>query len=186
MSTTSSSQSEEKALARELLVMLGERRDEFLGFVKKRVWSGADAEDLLQQSLLRAAEKLDGLREGDRVDAWFYRVLRNTIADHMTARAMRESKLEQLAREVTESEPADAAVCACAMGVLGDLKPEYESIIRQVDLDGDSLAEAAASLGIEPNNAKVRLHRARKSLKDALLHHCGACGKGECESCCCD
>lgn len=166
--------------------MLGERRVEFLGFVKKRVWSGADAEDLLQQALLRATERLDGLRESDRLDAWFYRVLRNTIADHMAARATREKKLAELAREATESAPEDAAVCACSLGLLEGLKPEYESIIRHVDLDGDTLSEAATTLGIEPNNAKVRLHRARKSLKDALLHHCGACGRGECEVCCCE
>ncbi len=175
-----------KALARELLVMLGERRAEFLGFVKKRVRSGADAEDLLQQALVRAAERLDGLRSDDRVEAWFYRVLRNTIADHHAAWATREAKLELLAREASAAPPEDAAVCACSLGMLEDIRPEYAAIIRRVDVEGESLADAATRLGISVGNAKVRLHRARKVLREELLRRCGTDSIRTCQDCSCD
>jgi RNA polymerase sigma-70 factor (ECF subfamily) len=175
-----------KALARELLVMLGERREEFLAFVKRRVRSGADAEDLLQQGLLRAAEKLDSLRATDRLEAWFFRVLRNTIADHHAAWAMRESKLELLAREASEAPPEEAAVCACSLGMLDDIRPEYAAILKRIDIEGESMAEAATNLGLTVNNTKVRLHRARKALREALLSHCGASSARACQDCCCD
>ncbi|MCW5832582.1 MAG: sigma-70 family RNA polymerase sigma factor [Labilithrix sp.] len=175
-----------RALARELLVMLGERRAELLAFVKKRVRSGADAEDLLQQALVRAAEKLDGLRANDRVEAWFYRVLRNTIADHHAAWAIREAKLELLAREASEAPPEEAAVCACSMGMLDDLRPEYAAILRRIDVDGESTAEAATHLGISVGNAKVRLHRARKALREELLARCGTNSVRACRDCSCD
>jgi hypothetical protein len=71
-----------RSLARELLVLLADQRPAFLAFARKRVRSGADAEDLLQQALLKAAERLDTVRDGERLEAWFFRVLRNTIADH--------------------------------------------------------------------------------------------------------
>lgn len=174
------------ALARELLVMLGDRRSEFLSFVKKRVRSGADAEDLLQQALVRAAEKLDGLRANDRVEAWFYRVLRNTIADHHAAWATREAKLELLAREASEAPPEDAAVCACSMGLLDNLRSEYAAIVRRIDIEGESISEAAAHLGLSENNAKVRIHRARKALRRALLSQCGSDSLRACQDCDCD
>ncbi|AKU94946.1 DNA-directed RNA polymerase specialized sigma subunit, sigma24-like [Labilithrix luteola] len=175
-----------KALARELLVMLGARRAEFLGFVKKRVRSGVDAEDLLQQALVLAAEKLDSLRENDRLDAWFYRVLRNAIADHHAAWALREAKLELLAREASEAPPEEAAVCACSMGMLDDVRPEYAAILRRVDIEGESMAEAASHLGLSVGNAKVRLHRARKALREELLARCGSDSVRACQDCSCD
>lgn len=175
-----------KALARELLVMLGERRAEFLAFVKKRVRSGADAEDLLQQGLVRAAEKLDSLRADDRVEAWFYRVLRNTIADHHAAWAVREARLDLLAREASEARPEEAAVCACSMGMLDSIRPEYAAILRRIDIEGESMSEAATQLGLSVGNTKVRLHRARKALREELLSRCGSDSVRACQDCSCD
>ena len=176
----------ERALARELLVMLAERRTAFLAFVRKRVRSGADADDLLQQALLKAAEKLDTVRDGERIDAWFYRVLRNTIADHHAEWARRESRLELLAREASEAPPEEAAVCACSLGVLATLHADYAEILRRVDIDEESLDEVARATGITPNNAKVRLHRARNAMRRALLSYCDTDSSRACESCRCD
>jgi RNA polymerase sigma factor (sigma-70 family) len=175
-----------RALPRELLVMLAEERSAFLAFVRKRVRSGTDADDLLQQALLKAAERLDTLRDGERVEAWFYRVLRNTIADHHAEWARRESRLELLAREASEAPPEEAAVCGCSLGVLASLHAEYAEILRRVDIDDESLGDVARAMAITPNNAKVRLHRARKALRDALLSYCETDSVRACQSCACD
>ena len=175
-----------RSLARSLLVMLAEQRSAFLAFVRKRVRSGADAEDLLQQALLKAAEKLDTVRDGERLEAWFYRVLRNTIADHHAEWARRESRLELLAREASEAPPEDAAVCGCSLGVLDALHTEYAEILRRVDIDEELLDDVAGALAITPNNAKVRLHRARKALRAALLSYCKTDSARACQSCACD
>lgn len=169
-----------------LLKLLGERRDSFLAFVRKRVRSGADAEDLLQSALLRAQEKLGALRHNERLDAWFYRVLRNTIADHHAEWARREARIDLIARDATELPPDEAAVCACSLGVLENLQPDYAAILRSVDIEDATLEEAAQRFGITENNAKVRLHRARKAMRDALSALCGTCSVKACLSCDCD
>lgn len=174
-----------RSLPRELLVMLAEQRPAFLAFVRRRVSSGADAEDLLQQGLLKAAERLDTLREGERLEAWFYRVLRNTIADHHAAWARREARLELLAREASMAPPEEAAVCGCSLGVLDTLHAEYAEVLRRVDIEEQSLDDVARDLAITPNNAKVRLHRARKALRTALLSYCGTDSVDACASCAC-
>ena len=166
--------------------MLAERRGSFLDFVRKRVRSGADAEDLLQQALLKAAEKVDTLRANERLEAWFYRVLRNTIADHHAEWARRESRLEVLARDASEAPHEEAAVCACSIGVLETIRPEYADILRRIDIEGCLLEEAARALGIAPNNAKVRLHRARKAMREALLSFCGTDSVRACLTCGCE
>jgi len=60
------------------------------------------------------------------------------------------------------------AVCACVHDVLAALKPEQAAVIRRAEPDGEPLNRVASHLGITPNNASVRLYRARRALGDAL------------------
>jgi RNA polymerase sigma-70 factor (ECF subfamily) len=168
--------------------MLAARRGQFLSFARKRVPFGtdADAEDLLQQALLKATESVAAIREGERLDAWFYRVLRNVILDHHAGRARRESHLEALAREPSLAPADEGAVCACSLGVLETLRPEYADILRRVDLDGAPVGQTASQLGIDANNAKVRLHRARKAMRQALVSFCGTDSLRACLVCGCE
>lgn len=169
-----------------LAELLAERREPFLAFVRKRVRSGADAEDLLQTALLRSTEKIGTLKQGERLDAWFYRILRNTIADHHADWARREARIELIARDASELPPDEAAVCACSLGVLDGLSTEYAEILRAIDIEDASIDEAAARFSITPNNTKVRLHRARKAMRDALGALCGTNSIKACLSCDCD
>ena len=159
--------SAEKAPAEELLVLLAKQRAAFRAFVRGRVGSSAEADDLLQQALLRATEKVATLRDGERVQAWFYRVLRNVIADHHATRARSEAHGALVVQDAPV--PEDVKVCGCSLDVLRTLRPEYAAILTRVDLDDEPIDDAARALGITPNNAKVRLHRARSSLRRALL-----------------
>lgn len=161
-------------------------REELLAFARRRVRSGADAEDLLQQALMKATEHAAELREPEHVRAWFYRILRRTIADHHAKWALREAKLEMLAGDMEEATAEEVAVCGCSLGRLEALRPDYASIVRRVDLDEEPLAEVAEALGITVNAATVRLHRARKALRADLLDFCGTCSASQCASCSCD
>jgi RNA polymerase sigma-70 factor (ECF subfamily) len=172
--------------ARELLVLLARERSQFVDFARKRVGSGVDAEDLLHQAMLRAAEQLETLRDTERVEAWFYRVLRNTIADYHEQTARRRSRLDVLAVDPAVATPEEIATCACSLGVLADLRPDYREIVRRVDIDEEPLADVAAALAITTNNATVRLHRGRKALRDALARKCGTDSARACLDCACD
>jgi RNA polymerase sigma-70 factor (ECF subfamily) len=68
---------------------------------------------------------------------------------------------------------------------LPTLKPEYAELLRRVDLEERSVPEAAAEVGITPNNAGVRLHRARQALKHQLERSCGSCATHGCLDCSC-
>ena len=169
-------------LVRELVA----ERDTFLAFVRSRVRSGADAEDIFQQALVRAAEHADEVREPDRVRAWFFRILRRALADHHAQWALREAKLATLASDLDEASPEDVAICACSLGQLEHIRPEYADILRRVDIDEEPLVAAAASLNITVNNATVRLHRARKALREQLQTFCGTNSMRACLDCGCN
>ncbi len=161
-------------------------REAFLSFVRSRVRSDADAEDIFQQSLIRAAEHADDVRDRDRTRAWFFQILRRALADHHAKWALRESKLALLANDVGDATPEEVAVCACSLGQLDRIRPDYADILRRVDIADEPLASAADALGITVNNATVRLHRARKALRDQLREFCGTDSIRACLDCGCD
>lgn len=83
-----------------------------------------------------------------------------------------------------EAELQDNA-CQCVSGVLDTLKPDYRDVLQAVDLKGRSVAEYAEAQGTTPNNAGVRLHRARKAAAKRLTEVCGACAEHKCLDCTC-
>lgn len=76
-------------------------------------------------------------------------------------------------------------VCACVASLAETLKPEYASALRRVEVDGASLRTYAGEQGITPNNAGVRLHRARLALRRQVAKSCGTCATHGCLDCPC-
>ena len=60
---------------------LVDAREQFLGYIRKRIQDPELAEDILQDSLLRAMRAAPELRDEERLIPWFYRVLQNAIVD---------------------------------------------------------------------------------------------------------
>lgn len=166
-----------------LLSILSDARPAFVAFAARRLGTSADAEDVVQQALLRAASSIGKVRDRERVVAWFYRVLRNVIADHRAASARLVLLAERLEPSATEDD--SASVCGCSLELLGTLRSEYAEVVRRVDLDEEPLGEVARSMTITSNNAKVRLHRARKALRSALAARCGTDSSQACADCEC-
>lgn len=173
----------------EAITGLIDQRAQFLRFVENRVGSRAIAEDIIQAAYIRAIEKASTLQKDESATAWFYRILRNSVIDHYRRRAAEDRALEQWAKElITETQPDESIhniVCQCIESVLPNLKLQYSEIIRSVDLKEGALEDFAASAGITPNNAAVRVHRARQALKKQLALTCGTCAEHRCVDCTC-
>jgi RNA polymerase sigma factor (sigma-70 family) len=171
----------------ELVQRVTAQRAQFLRFVASRVENIATAEDILQAAYLKAMERGSEIRDEESTVAWFYRILRNAVADHYRRRASRAKAHEAFSLEVPESyEPEmKATVCECIGNVIGELKPEYRAAIEQVDLGESSIEDFAQAEQISENNASVRLHRARKAVAKHLKTVCGACAEHKCLDCTC-
>jgi len=176
-------------LAREL----NAQRDAFKAFLTARVGSAAEAEDILQNGLLKAVQRAGELQDDAKLTAWFYQLLRNAIVDHYRSRSARRRRddalgtlVASLGEDVAPAPKAwEAQLCGCLGSVVDTLKPQYAELLRRVDLNGESVQAAARALKMTPNNASVTLHRARKELRTKLEAFCGACAEGACLDCNC-
>ncbi len=161
----------------------------FLAFLERRVESRDAAEEILQAALAKAVEKAGELRHSESSVAWFFRLLRNAVIDHYRRRTAHERWLEVSAADPTLSGPVDdelhGEVCACFAALIPTLNPDYAHVLRAVDLDGRTVSDLAAELGITPNNAGVRLHRARQALRRRLQQTCSTCADHGCLDCTC-
>ena len=158
-------------------------RDQLLEVARRRGGTRIDAEEVLQLALQRALERADQLREPSRAAAWVGRIVRNAVLDEL-----RKQPRSSVALDVAElpARADDAAVCRCVLAQAQQLKPEYAQILRRVVVDMVPVTAVAQELGLTPNNAMVRLHRARTALKQRLQLHCGTTSLSACSDCGCE
>ncbi len=149
--------------------------------------SRAEAEDILQAAFVRGIEKGASIRDAESSVAWFYRLLRNALIDHYRRSGTERRVFSAEVAEETATHHTEIVgeVCTCIRALLPALKTEYAQIIQRVDLNEESLADVANTLDITPNNAAVRLHRARAALRLQLQRSCGTCATHGCLDCGC-
>lgn len=140
-----------------------------------------EADDLAQETLLKAFRSLEQFRPGTNMPAWLARILRNTRIDHLRARSAsaREVSLEALAVEpehpespVAEWDSPQEVLEAIGdveiIGALQHLPEEIRWTILLVDVQQMELKDAAKVLGIPTGTVKSRVHRGRRMLQEAL------------------
>jgi RNA polymerase sigma-70 factor, ECF subfamily len=135
----------------------------------------ADAEDLVQDTLLRAFRSVDRF-DGQHPRAWLLTILRN--AEHNRHRRQRPVLLDD-PDDVTDLAAADlargpeelvvdAAFDDCVERAFRALPDRYRRAVALVDVDGLSYADAAVILGVPVGTVMSRLHRARARIRKAL------------------
>lgn len=160
----------------------------FLAFLVKRVGSEDVAEEILQTAFVKAVAKGADLEREESAVAWFFRLLRNAVADHFRRAAAEGRRRERKARELSRADEKslERAVCRCVGQLVPLLKPDYADLLRRAEIDGAPLAEIAREKGITANNVAVKLHRARKALKREVERVCGTCTEHGCSDCSCN
>jgi RNA polymerase sigma-70 factor, ECF subfamily len=131
--------------------------------------SPADAEDAVQETLVRLARNAAGFRGESQLSTWLYRVARNVCTDHVRYAARRPATPVEDVGELPEAGVADDLVAAHdtareIQGALAQLDERSRTLLLLVGVDGLSYAEAAEVVGVAVGTAKSRVSRARAEL----------------------
>jgi RNA polymerase sigma-70 factor (ECF subfamily) len=145
--------------------------------------SSAEADDLVQETVLKAWRFWSGYRERETCRAWLQRILLNTFVSQRR-RATRERAVLALAADeyaVAQSARSWAprlerdSVDDRLLRDLADLSSEQRQVLWLVDVEEQSYRDAAAQLGWPLGTVMSRLHRARRALQARLsAPHVGA------------
>jgi len=141
------------------------------GFIRKRVASDHDVDDIFQQVFVKIQSHLGTLRETEKLQGWLYRIARNAIVDYYRSRRPSEPLPETLAIEDKPSR------CALEIGpsiaaMIEQLDPKFREALRLSEYDGLTQSEIARRLGLSLSGVKSRVQRGREQLKQLLLECC--------------
>ena len=146
-----------------------------------------DAEDLVQETYLKAYKHYDKFEAGTNLKAWLYRIMRNTFINGyrkkqnqppQSAFSEIEESFESLVRQEPsrqikdpEQEILDAILDQDVQEALNTLREDYRMVIHLVDLEGFSYKEAASILEVPVGTVMSRLYRGRRLLERVLLEY---------------
>jgi RNA polymerase sigma factor (sigma-70 family) len=171
------------------LAILLENHRAFLRYLERRVGDRALAEDILQDAFIKVVTRPEQPPADETIVPWFYRTLRNAAIDQFRRRGAASRAAEAFAREIETSvapEPEmESEICACVTRLTATLKPEYAEALQAIDIEGAAVRAFAELRGLSPNNAGVRVFRAREALKKRVMESCGTCAEHGCRNCTC-
>jgi RNA polymerase sigma-70 factor (ECF subfamily) len=163
--------------------VIGRLRTAIRGFVGSRIRDQASADDITQDVLLKISTHLDSLANSERIEAWAFRIARNSIADYFRAAKPTEEFQEELHTGnnlTSDSEAVNSNVesslrseiAAYIRSVVETLPPIYREALLLTEYDGLSQVELAERLGLSAYAAKSRVQRARAMMKKQMEHCC--------------
>jgi len=137
------------------------------------------AEDLLQETLLRISKGLPGFEGRSSLKTWAFSIATRTAIDHLRsikdstriAEVDVEESLSGIDQEVGERLVIDE-MNTCIREEIDSLPGDYRAAILLHDLEGLTAAETAEISGCSLATAKIRIHRARARLRQALKKDC--------------
>ena len=151
--------------------------------ILRLVGSVEDTEDILQDSFVRAFEKLDQFQGDSSFYTWIYRIAVNLALSSHRRRRVRSILKPRLNRRAAaplgdpadESPDADPAVALervererLVAAALKKLGPEHRAVVVLKDFDGHRYEEISAILDVPIGTVRSRLHRARCELRELL------------------
>lgn len=142
-------------------------------FMRARVPDDATADDLTQETLLKVYRSRASLREGDRLEAWLYRIARRTLIDYYRKRRPSEKLPDSLKSESPDDvSTMRDAVLISTIRYMEELPDAYRVPLQLGELEGMSMAQIAPRLGLSLTAVKSRVQRGRQMLKKKLQDCC--------------
>jgi RNA polymerase sigma-70 factor (ECF subfamily) len=140
------------------------------GFLRRRLADPEEAADVLQDVLLalhRARHTYDPARP---FEPWLFAIVHHTVIDHVRRRK-RVARVEILPDDQLPEVAAPEAVGASDLldDALARLPPAQREAFQMLQIEGLSVAAAAARAGTSPGALKVRAHRAYKAIRQLLV-----------------
>lgn len=154
-------------------------QDEVRRFINMTVKNHWVADDLAQESFIKAYKSIDSLEDISKIKSWLIRIAYNLCLDYFkTVSRNKFDSLDSIEEELSANilpigkqlERNEMSRCVQEKMLL--LSQSYRTILCLSDIAGLTHHEIAEVLEVNVGNVKVRLHRARMKMKEIFNQHC--------------
>lgn len=150
-----------------------------------------DANDLVQDTYLKAFRFINSFERGTNAKAWLFRILKNSFINDYRKKSKEPAKVDYQDVETTYNSTEDAEMDATTdlrietvQDMIGDevanalnsLPVDFRTVIILCDIEGFTYEEMAKILDIPIGTVRSRLHRARNLLKEKLKTYASTMG----------
>lgn len=161
---------------------LEQYRERIERYIRSMIRDSSEAEDLTQETFLRAHARRDSLRDPTAALGWLYRIATRATLDRLRQKARNEPR--EYGDDINAIDLADTRgptllkvleqreMSACVQGYIDKLANAYHAVILLHDLHGLSAQEIAETLQLPVTTVKIRIHRARQKLQAQLGEGC--------------
>lgn len=164
----------------ELLEIYDQHYDRIKKFITGLVKDEWIAEDLIQETFIRVQKHIDGVRDLSKLSPWIFRIAYNLCQDHFKSQKRNNNDLGRIEESTpnpfekipVQKELEQFQMGNCIQEKINRLPEPQRIVLILYEIVGFNHAEIADILDITKVNTKVRLHRARKSLKSILEEEC--------------
>ena len=164
-----------------------EYRHRIQGYLLRLTRDPAEAEDLTQETFLRAYRRFGTLREERALLAWLYRIATHAYYDRYRLASYRHrtsgmEAFEDMDVGIPALEPdavspyhllERAEMSECVRNYIEALPDDYRAVVLLHDIHELTNPEIAKMLGCSLETVKIRIHRGRRRLQEALTRACG-------------
>ena len=137
-------------------------------FISRRI-APTDVDDVMQEVFIRMQRGLPALRDDERFTSWLFQIARNSVADHLRARARHPIANDDAVEDEpceTDDREAARALSGCISMFVAQLASPYREAITLVELEGLTIRAAADLVGISISGMKSRVQRGRAQLRE--------------------
>ena len=149
-----------------------------------------DTHDVLQNTFIKVFQNLKNFKGESKLYTWIYRIATNTALDRLRSPSFQRTAQGSLLENLDESKIADRVICTekkrplieqqlirdemndCIRGYIEKLPENYRMVLVLSELEEFKNNEIAEILGVTLDAVKIRLHRARETLKEELINNC--------------
>ena len=155
------------------------------GFLARLAGGGADVDDLVQETMIKASRAWEGYRGEAAVSTWLFAIAVRVFVDHRRARARERALIKRASvrpspHKAPANEPEASAsrkeMIDCIGARMERLPERYRRLVILKDIEGRSIHEIAAREGVTLGAARTGLTRARAALRAILLEECAISG----------
>lgn len=149
---------------------------QLLSYIRSKIRSKEDAEDILQNVFIRISSNVDKLHDDEKLKSWIFTITRNAVIDYyrLNATKRKVDVTTEIEENVLDEETVDATkgLDQCMHTMIALLPDEYREIIIESEINGVKQKDLSEKYGIAYPSLRSRVQRGRERLKQLFYNCC--------------